>query len=60
MDKHDVETIVLRKSPNTAWFSGSRVPGSAKIDPMQLDLDASATIAPEVLKELEQWSERLS
>ena len=59
MDKHKVKTIVLRKSPNTAWFSGGRVPGAAKIDPMKLDLDSSVTIAPEVLTELEQWSERL-
>lgn len=57
IDDTDLERIA--KLQQSVVDSGSRVPGSAKIDPMQLDLDASVTIAPEVLKELEQWSERL-
>lgn len=38
MDKHKVETIVLRKSPNTAWFSGGRVHVPNSLDSSCFDI----------------------
>lgn len=40
--------------------SGSRVPGANKTNPMQLADDMTLNIAPEVVTELDQWSEKLS
>lgn len=40
--------------------SGSRVPGANKTNPMQLADDMTLNIAPEVVNELDQWSEKLS
>ncbi len=38
MDEFEVETIVLRKSPNTAWFSGGRVHVPSSLDSSCFDI----------------------
>lgn len=38
MDEFDVDTIVLRKSPNTAWFSGGRVHVPSSLDSSCFDI----------------------
>ena len=38
MDEFEVDTVVLRKSPNTAWFSGGRVHVPSSLDSSCFDI----------------------
>lgn len=55
----DSEYQRIKELQTNVVASGSRVPGANKTNPMKLDDDLSLKIAPEVITELDQWSEKL-